>query len=53
MTVRKKSGRCKEVAIVERWPLWGGDRCGEVKWSEVKWIGGHCGEVAVTARWPL
>ena len=26
----KKNGRCREVTVVERWPLLRGGRCGEV-----------------------
>ena len=26
----EESGRCSEVAIEERYPLWRGSRCGEV-----------------------
>ena len=41
-----------EVAVVERWPLWGGGRCGEVavvgRWP--LWGGGHCGELAVSGE---
>ena len=32
------SAGTKKVAVVERWPLWGG---------------GHCREVVVVERWPL
>ena len=45
------SGHCGEVAVSrEKWPLWGGGRCGEVavveRWP--LWGGGRCGEVAVS-----
>ena len=43
------------VAVVERWPLLRGGRCGEVavveRWPLLR--GGRCGEVAVVERWPL
>ena len=35
---QKQSSRCREVAVVEMWPLW---------------RGGRCREVAVVERWPL
>ena len=46
------------MAVVERWPLWRGDRCREVAVSgEVAvverwllWRGGRCREVAVVER---
>ena len=33
-----RAGCCREVTVVERWPLW---------------RGGRCGEVIVVERWPL
>ena len=51
----EESGRCGEVAVVERWPLWRGGRCREVAVVERRrlWRGGGCGEVAVVERWRL
>ena len=42
------------MTVVERRPLWRGDRCGEAtvveRWP--LWRGDRCGEATVTARWP-
>ena len=41
------------MAIVERWTLQRGGRCGEVAAVErwLLWRGGRCEEVAIVERW--